>query len=308
VNLTQLMHVAHALSGVAWVQGPGGNVSQKDAQSLAVKASGTRLSELRRESLAFVPLSQARAALDGDTDAAANLFQHTPRPSLEIWLHALPGRYIVHTHPLGVLLLACTELKSLPNLADVPAALPGRDVALAMRAAGAVDAWLLRNHGLVVRAESAEQALRRTREIDAACRAVFDVSALDQPWLAPMQTQIVEGGVIALLDARKPLTPRYLFPDAAVLAAQTPVAALSSAIAAAKLLADPRPGLLVTPHGERWAVARNVRQLQDVVEVTSAHDWLLDHLGDRAIALPQAMTEAILDMPAERFRQLEATG
>ena len=307
MNLTQLMRVAQALSGVAWVQGPGGNLSQKDAKTLAVKASGTRLGELRRESLTFVPLLQAEAALDGDPDAAAAMFLHQPRPSLEIWLHALPGRYIVHTHPLGVLLLACTNLKSLVHLADVPAALPGRDVALAMRAAGEVDAWLLRNHGLVVRAQTAAKALRRTREIDAACRALFDVAPLDQPWIAPLQPQAVAGGVIAPLQPRPVVPPRYLFPDAVVLAAQTPVAELSQASAAAKLRADPRPGVLVAPSGERWAIARNERQLQDVVEVVAAHDWLLDRLGDRAIALPEAMTAAILDMPAERFRQLEAT-
>ena len=307
MNLKPLLRAAQTLSGLAWVQGPGGNVSRKDAQTLAVKASGTRLDALSPASLAFVPLAQAHAALAGEPAAMTALFQHTPRPSLETWLHALPGRYILHTHPLGVLLVACSGVAAPAGVADVAAALPGRELALALLAAGDGDAWLLRNHGLVVRSASAEGAVRRTRAIDAACRALFAVAPREMPVPPPLQPQPVAGGVVAPLPPQPVAPPRYLFPDAAVLTAQTPVAALTAAHAAAKLVADPRPGVLAAPDGQRWAVARTAAQLRDVVEVVTAHDWLLARLGAAAVALPAAMTAAILDMPAERYRQLGAS-
>lgn len=305
MNVRPLIQLGEALSGLAWVQGPGGNLSVKDATTLVVKASGTRLGEMAAAgALARVPMGQANAALTGDPEAMTAIFQHTPRPSLETWLHALPGRYIAHTHPLGVLLVACSRSAPPPGMADVPAALPGRDLALALQGAGAVDAWLLRNHGLVVRASSARAALQQTRRLDAACRARFAVQPRDLPRLPVLAPRDVKGGVVMAIHGLAEATARYLFPDAAVLAAQTAVAELSEATAAAKLADDPRPGLLVAPDGQRWAVARHVGQLRDVLEVVTAHDWLLQRLGDDAVALPAAMTAAILDMPAERFRQL----
>ncbi len=309
MNVQPLIQLGQQLSGLAWVQGPGGNLSVKNSQTLAVKASGTRLGDLHApDALARVPMQQAQAALAGDPAARVALFQHTPRPSLETWLHALPGRYIVHTHPLGVLLLACTRLPAPAGVADVPAALPGRELALALLAAGDVDAWLLRNHGLVVRAGSARQALQRTRALDRACRAALGVTQHAAPRLPAIAAQAIPGGVIAPLPPQPPGRPSYLFPDAAVLGAQTSVAQLTIAAATAKLALDPRPGVLATPAGERWAVARHAAQLRDVVEVVTAHDWLLDQLGAQAVALPPAMTAAILAMPAERFRQLGSAG
>ena len=308
MNVRPLLALGQALSGLAWVQGPGGNLSVKDARSLAVKASGTRLGDMRApDALAHVPMTQARAALAGDPAATIALFDHAPRPSLETWLHALPGRYIVHTHPVGVLLLACCWQPALPGLAEVAPALPGRALALAMQACGDVDAWLLRKHGLVVRAQSAADALAQTRAIDAACWRLFGLTRRACPQVAPWQALDVPGGVVTALPPVAPHLPRYLFPDAAVLAAQTPVVALTSEAAAAKLRADPRPGVLSSPTGARWAVARHIHQLRDVVEVVTVHDWLLARLGADAVPLPDALTSAILDMPAERFRQLGAT-
>ncbi len=304
MNLQPLIALGQQLSGLAWVQGPGGNLSVKNAQMLVVKASGTRLGDLHApNALALVPMALAQTALAGDERAEKALFNITPRPSLETWLHALPGRYVVHTHPLGVLLWACSARKALPDVADIGAALPGRDLALALLAHSAADAWLLRNHGLVVRASSARQALQMTRQIDAVCRRAFGVRAGDLPVLPPVVAQPVPGGFIADISPQHASEARYLFPDAAVLAAQTSVAELTLEAAGAKLVADARPGVLVTPLGSRWAVARTETQLRDVVEVVTAHDWLLARLGNGAVPLPDSMTAAILAMPAERFRQ-----
>ena len=300
-----LARVGRALGGLAWVQGPGGNVSVKDRGALHVKASGTRLADLGAPgTLATVPLALADRALGGDATAAEALFARTPRPSLETWFHALPGRYVVHTHPLAVLLVACADMRLPDGVADIAPSLPGRDVALAMQAAGDVDAWILRSHGLVVRAASAVEALRLSRAIARSCLRLADVAARQLPTLPPMHVGRAPGGLWMALPPRPFVpSPVYLFPDAAVLAAVRPVAVADADAVTTTLAADPRPGVLHTPDGSRLAFARTAPQLRDVVEVATAHDWLRDMLGTAARPLPPAMVHAIVDMPAEKFRQ-----
>lgn len=305
MDLKPLVALGHTLAGLRWVQGPGGNLSLKEAGMLAVKASGARLGHLDEpEALAFVPLQLAEQALAGDVDAETTLFALHPRPSMETWLHALPGQFVAHTHPLGVLLVACSRAPGPGGMADVPAALPGRELALQMRAMGEMDVWLLRNHGLCVMAPTAEVALERTLAADKLCREQMCVNAEEVPQLYEMHVQTLDNGVACPLPNRTEPHPRYLFPDVAVLATETPVVALDVETAREKLQRDPRPGVLATHDRQRWAVARNLKQLRDVVEVVTASDWLLRHLGERALPLPPHMVEAIVQMPAEKFRQL----
>lgn len=104
-------------------------------------------------------------------------------------------------------------------------------------------------------------------------------------------------------DAKPDRRDRYLFPDAAVLASHRAIPACTANQVAQQLIADSRPCVVVDAHGHRAAVARTRQQLQDVVEVATVHDWLLATLGSAAVPLPDAMVRAILDQPAEKFRQ-----
>ena len=311
----ELMELGTALGGFDFVQGPGGNVSVKtDEGELWVKASGARLRDVANDGgHARVPLAEAVAALDGDTTADASLFARRPRPSLETYFHALPGRVVAHTHPVGAGLIACSDGR-LPReragfeVVDVPYRRPGRDLAVTMRELfpeGAREVlYVLRNHGVVAIAPTAERAIEITRAFDASCRALFrDLTDFDRfvrAYLdaAPTGT---EGDLVRSLppiDAPHGAEPRYLFPDAVVYGS---VSYASESPEGAK-----GTWLQVDRHGSRRLRARTTRELDMATEVVAAHDWMAQalerHGGARHLAPDEPA--AILSLPSERYRMM----
>ncbi len=101
----------------------GGNTSAKDETTLWVKASGFALEAIDREG--FVPLDRAKllslmqVPLPDSSEACDRLQNQciadakvdpddARRPSVECVLHALlPGRFVVHTHPVLANILGC---------------------------------------------------------------------------------------------------------------------------------------------------------------------------------------------------------
>lgn len=303
MSLQALQALAANLCELDWVQGPGGNLSVKVGDTLHVKASGVRLRDMASPlAVCAVPLQVAEAALAGDAAAGIDLFARTPRPSLETWLHALPGRYVVHTHPVGVLALACTAAALPAGTVDVAPALPGRELALVMQQAPAA-VWVLRNHGLCVRAETAAKAEALTRTIDADCRRRAGIAPGAGPTPPTVTARALGGAVIGQWRAPR-LPPTYLFPDAAVLNRLDLVADLTDARIVQAFAEDPRPRLLVDPDGHYAAIARTSQQLRDMTEVFTVHAWLHSLLGSDAVPLADDLVAHILDMPAERYRQL----
>ena len=310
----ELASLGTALGGFDFVQGPGGNVSVKtDRGELWVKASGTRLRDVASDTgHARVPLTEALAALDGDTDADAALFTRRPRPSLETYFHALPGRVVAHTHPVGAGLVACSD-RALPvvqgvAVVDVPYRRPGRDLAVTMREllpTGAAEVlYVLRNHGVVAIASTAERAIEITRVFDSHCRSLFrDLADFDRfvrAYLdaAPTGT---EGDLTRTLPPIAPPhgdEPRYLFPDAVVYGS---VSYASESPEGAK-----GTWLQVDPHGSRRLRARTAHELDMATEVIAAHDWMAQalerHGGARHLAPDEPA--AILSLPSERYRMM----
>lgn len=165
------------------VQGAGGNVSWKDGDTLWVKASGTWLANAGRQDI-FVPvdLPHLRGAMaQGDFGVTPRVLgESTLRPSIETLLHALmPQRVVVHVHAIEVLahLVRDPSKHALAELmpaglrwVEVPYIKPGAELAraIAARLAACPDAEvvLLRNHGVVLGADSVEAIdvlLRRLR-------------------------------------------------------------------------------------------------------------------------------------------------
>lgn len=302
------------LGGFDFVQGPGGNVSVKtDHGELWVKASGARLRDVASDrGHARVPLTEAVAALDGDTTADATLFARRPRPSLETYFHALPGRVVAHTHPVGAGLVACSD-RALPGVQgvavlDVPYRRPGRDLAVTMRELlpeGAAEfLYVLRNHGIVAVAPTASRAIEITRAFDGHCRALFrdlpDFEPFVRAYLdaAPTGT---EGDLVRSLppiDAPRGAEPRYLFPDAVVYGS---VSYASESPEGAK-----GTWLQVDRQGTRRLRARTTHELDMATEVVAAHDWIAAALERHGGARPLAEDEpaAILSLPSERYRMM----
>jgi ribulose-5-phosphate 4-epimerase/fuculose-1-phosphate aldolase len=315
---SDLAELGGALGSLAWVQGPGGNVSVKTETELVVKASGTLLANVALPAHhARVPLDVARRALEGDHAADAALFAIQPRPSLETYFHALDGRVIAHTHALGVLLYACSnapfERVVEPGITSIPYVRPGRDVALAIRDAilpGTEHTTVLRSHGIVAIAESAARAIELTRAFDERVRARFGkmpvpIEAWTETYMHSATTPI-EGGVTRSLPQRMPRTlpPRYLFPDAAVCATVVFADRSDRDSASTALATLTRACIVVDSNGNRHAVARDDARLRQTCEVAAAHDWLEDALTSRGVAsyLPGDEPEKIVAMPSEQYR------
>jgi hypothetical protein len=196
---------------------------------------------------------------------------------------------------------------------------PGRGVALAMREVLNFEegdqTCILRSHGIVTYADSAERAIVLTQRFDEQARAealkhgllpAFEpqceayLSAAEQPF---------EGGVFRALprrEARETDPPRYLFPDAPVCASVLLVDSLADPAAVAKraLAHVGRACVLVDPEGKRFALAKSAAQLQQTCEVAAAHDWLEDALRARGVAnyLDADEPARILSMPSEQYR------
>ncbi|GLH79970.1 aldolase [Bradyrhizobium sp. SSBR45G] len=161
------------------VQGAGGNSSVKDDDVLWVKASGTWLSDANDKDI-FVPvlLPAAREAL-ADDDERIPLARPGPlRASIETSLHALlPHRVVLHVHAVNTIAWAARR-DSRDAFAERLAGLawrhldyvhPGLPLARAVNeivARETVDVLILGNHGLVVGAETCDQAEALVHDVE----------------------------------------------------------------------------------------------------------------------------------------------
>jgi rhamnose utilization protein RhaD (predicted bifunctional aldolase and dehydrogenase) len=159
------------------IQGAGGNTSVKEDGVLWIKASGCWLSDAIKHNI-FVPVDNAKVLSSIKTGDVSNisikkeqyLGDLSLRPSIETALHALmPHKFVLHVHAVNTLSIAVlsngkkyTErlLKDI-NWTWVPYIMPGIELARAVQCAMREDpdVIVLANHGLVIGAETAKQAL-----------------------------------------------------------------------------------------------------------------------------------------------------
>lgn len=311
--LASLRALGSALGHASWAQGPGGNVSVKEEGVLWVKASGKRLVDVAASGgHARVDLEDATKALAGDAAADARVFAGVPRPSLETYFHALGPSVVAHTHPVSVLLAACSALVPAElGLTVVPYERPGKGLALAVLRARASDAApqtvLLASHGLLVYANSTDEAIAVSRDVDARCCALFGVSiASFEERLASYRAAV---RVAALGGFAQELPPRahhdrYLFPDAVVYASVARVARAEIEGLPASLASLGRAVVAADDDSRRIAFAPTRAALDSCVEVLAAHDWVEDILTPRGLAryLDDDEPAKILDLPSEKYR------
>lgn len=162
------------------IQAAGGNTSIKNGETLWVKASGLWLARAEDDEImvpvALAPLLEAVRRGDPLADAPQGFVQEalSPgnlRPSIETTVHAvIPQRVVVHVHCVETIAIAARR-DARPILEErlrglawrlVPYVRPGLPLAEAITAvlAPGVDILVLANHGLVVAAETVEEAGR----------------------------------------------------------------------------------------------------------------------------------------------------
>lgn len=148
------------------VQGPGGNTSFKDAKTMWVKASGTRLSDAVTKEI-FSGVS----VVNGNSEETFNQL----RPSIEKDFHLLiPFPYVIHTHSLRAISMGIesnfgSKRSDFPLFAFVPYARPGTE--LCNLIAKEIDfkahsAAILQNHGFLTWGETMEEAYKKLQSFE----------------------------------------------------------------------------------------------------------------------------------------------
>ncbi len=171
------------------VQAGGGNSSYKLSEDrMVIKASGFQLSEINEDkgyaivnpkiiSEAFMNCPNLRTMTEEDAkQILSQAFIEGPRASIETFLHAMSGRYTLHTHSIVVNALAARKdgmdiLKEMfPEAILVPYATPGVELAKvyfdAVKKNGKMsNVVFLQNHGVVVSAETGDEVVSLMEDI-----------------------------------------------------------------------------------------------------------------------------------------------
>lgn len=175
------------------VQAGGGNSSFKISdERMAIKASGYQLADITEENgyalvnpkiirKRFLGCENLATLTDDDSKAILeDAFIEGERPSIETFLHAISGRYTLHTHSMVANVLTCRQggmevLSELfPDALIVPYATPGVELAKAYfetyrKAVKGVDKIFkivfLQNHGLVVSGKTADEVINTTESV-----------------------------------------------------------------------------------------------------------------------------------------------
>lgn len=189
------------------IQGAGGNTSLKTDGVMWIKASGTWLMNAVEQNL-FVPvalLPLLQAMKNGDPRAEKSvafvidaLNPSALRPSIETTVHAvLPQRCVIHIHCVDTIALAirqnAEQLLQEPlagfKWAWIPYFRPGLPLSRAIveRIKADTDVLVLGNHGLVVAADTVEQAESLLEQVRAALR-----QPVRQPAMLANQSALIQ--------------------------------------------------------------------------------------------------------------------
>ncbi len=200
-----------------WTQAGGGNTSIKLSPTvMLIKASGFSLSEVDEkkgwievnpqiiaEVLNQIPdhLSASEQELFGKTQLG---FDSLPvKPSIEVYLHALLGKVVLHSHPWVISALACQKnwkelwLDLYPDSLTIDYATPGVPLGLALKrecssSKKSASIGLLQNHGLIVSGDSIEEVMTLQHQVTDRCASYLNVDLSDHHTASRIQTEFYD--------------------------------------------------------------------------------------------------------------------
>ena len=202
-------------------QANGGNSSVKIKDEILLKSTGFYLSDVSVNSGFSRVLLQPMQAIYNTqhpdlTKIAAvvkNNLKSGNAPSIEIGMHVLLGKFVLHTHPLAVNVLTCRKdwqqilAKLFPQALLVKYATPGTDLSIQVLdtlQARQVEItkpiiMFLQNHGLVVSANDADLVMQITEEV---------VNTIEKQQQLDFSKYKVAAQICNLIERR---TPQYGF-------------------------------------------------------------------------------------------------
>ena len=210
------------------VQAGGGNSAYKiTSDKMAIKASGYQLADItEKNGYAIVNPKIIRDAFLNCADLGAMTEEESreilseayiegARPSIETFLHAISGRYSLHTHPIVVNALACRkngeeQLKRLfPDSLVVPYATPGVQLAKAyfkaykayMKKNNAEPEFVfLMNHGFLVSGETADEVIALTEKVTSKIEKFLNVDYIEYHNMSLVQSLYGDGIIWKVTD------------------------------------------------------------------------------------------------------------
>ncbi len=213
-NLYDITRIAQTIGNrPEYVQGGGGNVSLKvDSATMAIKASGFRLGDLRVDH-GFVAINYPNVRTFYETTASgqpladlisasdenvnASILETTGRrPSIETGFHAILGQCVVHTHSVYANILTCSAegvaiaTQLFPTAVFVPYQTPGVTLTITIKHAVAdsdANIIFLKNHGIITVGDTPDAAYALHEYVTQTIRDYFSITAT-YPNLALMPT------------------------------------------------------------------------------------------------------------------------
>lgn len=210
------------------VQAGGGNSAYKiTSDKMAIKASGYQLADITEENGyaivnpkiirdAFLNCADLGAMTEEESrEILSEAYIEGARPSIETFLHAISGRYSLHTHPIVVNALACRkngeeQLKRLfPDSLVVPYATPGVQLAKAyfkaykayMKKNNAEPEFVfLMNHGFLVSGETADEVIALTEKVTSKIEKFLNVDYIEYHNMSLVQSLYGDGIIWKVTD------------------------------------------------------------------------------------------------------------
>jgi rhamnose utilization protein RhaD (predicted bifunctional aldolase and dehydrogenase) len=332
------------------VQAGGGNSSVKlDDQRMLVKASGVQLSDIE-EGKGYVEvdyplIAQIIDSVDEwlvadqsvrDADvvrrvAAATKPSSGARASIEVFMHAVLGRFVLHTHPIAVNLITCRKdwnriLDELfPGALGVPYFSPGIELGAVLSKSlkdfrsknGLLPKLIfLQNHGLLIHSDAPKEVQELTEDVVLKCEDFFGVDLRRYRTASALASYIGDGSIAFLSEDRELIAlhqssreleaQRPLYPDSLVFCGVEPLVLqdLNSRNALEayqkKYYSSPKIVLL---DGGLYFMAKNVRKAKEIEEVYKAHAMVLTSLRQEANHLSQAELAYLGNWDAEKYRR-----
>lgn len=308
----------------ALAQGGGGNASVKVGETMYIKASGTRLSDLSAQNgfvgLAYLTLKNFFDQSSEDlTESLSNnaiakhiterLGSPTLRPSIETGFHLYLKSFVLHTHSVYANTILCTTQAKelLKQFFDdvpftrtfVPFFTPGlfltRAIAAAVRTASSFpEVLFLENHGIIYTSDNLDRIKSLQQMVEESLQKVINFPPFPEPKLvkgsSDNEWHSASPWWKTFLSAHKNklerLTEFVLFPDCAVYGSS-----------AKEKVAITKEGIhYQTTLAEAQATEETLLAWSYVVTIIEQNKWTLQ-------PIPLVAVKHILGMDVEKYRQ-----
>ncbi len=220
-------------SGITHIQGGGGNISVKDGQTMYIKSSGYNFEDVYKdEAFVGVDFNTIKESLREDDISENSYFESlntallpgfTMRPSMETGFHAVLDKYVIHTHPVAVNILTCSDsLNDLigsivqDNFSCIQYSSPGLGITqeILKEIGNESKVFFLENHGVIVHSKDFEEVQFLYSSLISHFEAFFKISSYVEIKMSKCQSGYIGSSFQAEeIEIFKTLDSKVLYPD-----------------------------------------------------------------------------------------------